>query len=56
MNDFNLVAFKQLSDIFSQILNHLLLAGHHHREIQTDATGSDAVFGKLIFSQLQKFA
>ena len=56
MDDFNLVAFKQPFDIVSQVLNHLLFARHHHRKVQIDATGFDAVFGILILSQLEIFA
>ena len=56
MDDFNLVTFQQFSDIFSKLINHLLLALHHDVKIQAYPAGFYAMLSKAFPGQIKIFA
>jgi hypothetical protein len=55
VEDLDVVALKQLANIFGKIRHHLVLAGQHGRQIQGNLARLDAVFGKTVFGQVVVF-
>ena len=52
MNNFDLVALQELADIIGQVLHHLVLTGHHGRQVEGQLAGFDAVLGKSLFGKV----
>jgi hypothetical protein len=52
VDDLDAVAFQQLAHVFGEVGHHLVLAGQHGRQVQSNLAGLDAVFGKTVLGQV----
>ena len=56
LDDDDLVVFKELLHIVREVLDHLLLAGHHLGDIHADGTGRNPVARQLGLGQVEVLA